>query len=49
MPKMTKAQGRKRLLEIKGKALKLLEKDYISMKDYAAISKICRDRRNKLM
>jgi|SaaInlV_125m_DNA_1040241.scaffolds.fasta_scaffold39492_3 hypothetical protein len=48
MAKMTKAQARKRLIEIQSKALRLLELDYISVKDYAAIGKICRDARKRI-
>ena len=40
MPKMTKAQGRRRLAEMQSKAFKLLGAGYISMKDYEAVRKI---------
>lgn len=47
MPKiMTKAQGRRRLLEMRAKATKLWLAGYISMKDYDAVSKIV-DMRSK--
>ena len=46
MPKMTKAQARRRLMEIKSKAAKILFNDNydvasaMSIKDYTAIAKI---------
>lgn len=40
MVKMTKAQGRRRMGEILGKASKLYFMGYISMKDFEAIRKI---------
>ena len=40
MPRMTKAQGRRRLAEIMSKAKKLYLRDFISTKDLAAIERI---------
>ena len=48
MKKMTRAAGRRRLNEIRGKAFKLLEADFISMKDYDAIHRIIKLRRGQL-
>lgn len=38
--KMTKAQGRRRLMEMKSKAFKVFGAGYMSMKDYEAVCKI---------
>jgi len=48
MAKMTKAAGRKRLMEIKSKALKLYAVGYVSLKDLDAIERICKTRYNQL-
>ena len=48
MPKLTKAQAKRRLNEIKSKAMRLFENDYISMKDLDAISKITKTRRKQI-
>lgn len=49
MPKrLTKAQGKRRLQEIRSKAMRLFESDYISMKDLDAISRITKTRSNQL-
>ena len=40
MPRMTKAQGRRRLAEIMSKAKKLYLRDFISTKDLEAIERI---------
>ena len=40
MPKMTKAQGRRRMAEILSKAKKLYLRDFISTKDLDAIERI---------
>ena len=48
MAKMTKAMGRRMTLAIQAKMMKLLAADYVSVKDYEAVSKICRTRRNQL-
>jgi hypothetical protein len=48
MPKMTKAQGRKRLKEMVGKAKNLFLVGYISTKDLEAIEKIAKLRTNQL-
>ena len=40
MPRMTKAQGRRRLAEIMSKAKKLYMRDFISTKDLEAIERI---------
>jgi hypothetical protein len=40
MPRMTKAQGRRRLAEIMSKAKKLYMRDFISTKDLDAIERI---------
>jgi hypothetical protein len=47
MAKMTKTQARRRLKEIDGKAFKLYEHDFISMKDMEAIRRIVRLRSKK--
>jgi len=44
MGKMTKTQAKRRLKEIDGKAFKLYEGDFISMKDMESIRKIVRYR-----
>jgi len=46
--KLTKAQGRKRLDEIRSKAFRLYGNRYISAKDYENISKIVTMRTNQL-
>ena len=48
MPKMTKAAGRKRLIEMEGKSKKLYLSGYISMKDMDAVKKIVDKRFNQL-
>lgn len=48
MPKLTKAQAKRRLKEIKSKAMKLFENDYISMKDLDVIAKIMKTRSKQL-
>ncbi len=48
MAKMTKSQGRKRLAEIKSKAVKLYTAGYISLKDMDALERICKTRYNQL-
>ena len=48
MPRMTKAAGRKRLMEIKSKALKLYAVGYISLKDLDSIERIAKTRSNQL-
>ena len=44
----TKAQARKRLIEIEMKAFRLLGAAYISLKDYEGITKITRMRLKQL-
>jgi len=46
--KLTKAQAKRRLMEIRSKAFKLYESDCISLKDLDAISKITKTRYNQL-
>jgi len=48
MAYLTKAQGKRRLLEIKSKAVKLYSAGYISLKDMDSIEKICHKRYNQL-
>ena len=48
MAKMTKAQARRRLIEIESKAFRLLGAAHISFKDFEGISKICRMRLKQL-
>lgn len=48
MPKMTKAAGKKRLIEMEGKAKKLYLSGYISLKDLDAVIKIVTKRFNQL-
>jgi len=48
MPKMTKAQGRRRLKEIDGKMLKLFGAGYVSMKDVENVKRIVKTRTNQL-
>lgn len=48
MPKMTKAQGKRRLGEIRSKAFKLYEAGYVSLKDMDAIDRIVKTRKNQL-
>jgi hypothetical protein len=48
MAKMTKAQGKRRLKEIKSKAFNLLGAGYISVKDYEGIEKIVKKRLRQL-
>jgi len=48
MPKMTKAQGRRRLNEIVSKAKKLFMVGYISTKDLESIERIAKMRTNQL-
>ena len=48
MAKMTKAMARRMTISIQKKMLKLLEAEYCSTKDFEAVSKICRTRRNQL-
>jgi hypothetical protein len=48
MAKMTKLQGRRRLSEIRSKAIKLYLVGYISMKDMEAIEKITQMRQKQL-
>ncbi len=48
MPKMTKAQGKRRLAEIRSKAFKLYEAGYVSLKDMDAIDRIVKTRKNQL-
>lgn len=46
--KMTKAQGRKRLKEIRSKMFNLLGAGYISTKDMDAVDRIVKTRSNQL-
>tara|TARA_R110002153_G_scaffold15333_1_gene54850 strand:+ start:146 stop:292 length:147 start_codon:yes stop_codon:yes gene_type:complete len=46
--KMTKSQGRKRLMEMESKALRLYKNGYISLKDFEAILKMAKMRINQL-
>jgi len=46
--KLSKAQGRRRLLEIRSKAVKLFEAGYISLKDMDAFDRITKARRKQL-
>lgn len=48
MPKMTKAQGKRRLEEIRSKAFKLYEAGYVSLKDMDNIDRIVKMRKNQL-
>lgn len=48
MSKMTKAAGKRRLMEIKGKAIRLYSAGYISLKDLDSIERICKMRYNQL-
>ena len=48
MPKMTKAQGRRRLKEITAKAKRLFMVGYISTKDLENIERICKMREKQL-
>jgi hypothetical protein len=48
MPRMTKAQGRKRLKEMVGKAKNLFLVGYISTKDLEAVQRIAKVRTNQL-
>lgn len=48
MAKLTKAQGRRRLKEIVGKAKALFLNGYISTKDLDAIERIAKTRTNQL-
>jgi hypothetical protein len=48
MAKMTKAQGRKRLKEMVGKAKNLFLAGYISTKDLEAVERIAKLRTNQL-
>lgn len=46
--KMTKAQGRRRLNEMRSKAFRLMGAGYISLKDYDTVLKIVKSRSNQL-
>ena len=46
--KMTKAQGRRRLVEMESKAFRLLGAGYISLKDFEAVQRIVKTRSNQL-
>ncbi len=46
--KMTKAQGRRRMAEVKSKCKKLFMMDYISMKDMDTIERIMNSRSRQL-
>jgi hypothetical protein len=46
--KMTKAQGRRRLNEIKAKIFKVYEAGFCSLKDVENVSKIVKTRSNQL-
>mgnify|MGYP003134162827 CR=1 FL=1 len=48
MARMTKAAGKRRLMEIKSKAFKLYAAGYISLKDMDALERICKTRYNQL-
>jgi len=48
MSKLTKAQAKRRLMEIRQKAAKLFNDDFISVKDFTAIERITKLRRNQL-
>lgn len=48
MPKLTKAAGRRRLLEILGKSKKLFIRGFISTKDLDVIERICKMRTSQL-
>ncbi len=48
MPKLTKSQAKRRLKEIRQKALKLFNDDFISVKDFTSIEKITKFRSNQL-
>jgi hypothetical protein len=48
MAKMTKAQGRRRLVEMESKAFRLLGAGYISLKDFEAVQRIVKTRSNQL-
>tara|TARA_B100000214_G_scaffold200474_1_gene145206 strand:- start:267 stop:416 length:150 start_codon:yes stop_codon:yes gene_type:complete len=48
MPKMTKAQGRRRLNEIMAKSKRLFMVGYISTKDLETIERICKMREKQL-
>jgi hypothetical protein len=48
MAKMTKAQGKRRLNEIRSKMFKLYESGFVSMKDMDAVDRIVKMRMKQL-
>ena len=46
--KMTKAQGRRRLMEMQSKAFRLMGAGFISLKDFEAVQRIVKTRSNQL-
>tara|TARA_R110000787_G_scaffold152368_1_gene266272 strand:+ start:362 stop:502 length:141 start_codon:yes stop_codon:yes gene_type:complete len=45
---MTKAQGRRRLMEMQSKAFRLMGAGFISLKDFEAVQRIVKTRSNQL-
>ena len=48
MAKMTKAQARRRTVEIRQKAFRMVEAGHMTIKDFSAIEKICKMTAKKL-